>query len=287
MIYNLADMKKRPAYGLALSGGGARGIAHLGVLKALQESGIEPSVISGTSMGALVAVGYGLGIPIDEMLLLIKKHIRPIHITNIDIHRLGIFNLRKVEHLFREQAAEDDFRALKIPTFLSVTNLNSGQNEIKSKGKLIDYAIASASIPLLYNPVIIDGVYYVDGGLTKNMAAEILKDKCDKLIGVHVNHIAEKKNFKRMKDIAFRAYHLAIYNTIRNELGYCDYLIDPPDTRRFMTLGFNKAEEIFDVGYQEGIQLVKILEEDEKASRKPFSFVLRRNRSRTIKLKSI
>jgi len=277
-------MRKRPTYGLALSGGGARGIAHLGVLMAMEENGFRPAVISGTSMGALVAVGYGLGIPIREMLSLIKNQIRPIHITNIDMRRLGVFSLRKVEKLFRELATEDDFSVLKVPVFLSVTNLNSGQNEIKSKGKMIDFAIASASIPLLFNPVIIDGTYYVDGGLTKNMAAAVLKDKCDKLIGVHVNHISEKNSFKRMKDIAARSYHLAIYNTIRNELGYCDYIVDPPGTRRYTTLDFNKAEEIFDVGYQEGLQLVKLLEAEEKTARHPIAREIKKSYKRITKI---
>lgn len=270
-------MKRRYSYGLALSGGGARGIAHLGILLAMEESGFHPSVISGTSMGAMVAVGYGLGIPVMEMLSILKNEIKPVHITNINIHRLGIFNLQKVENLFREMAPKDDFSILKIPTFLSVTNLNSGHNEIISEGKFIEFTIASASIPLLFRPAIIDGTYYVDGGLTKNMAAEILKDKCDKLIGVHVNHIAKKENFRRMKDIAARTYHLAIYNTIRNELGYCDYVVDPPGTRHYTTLDFNKAEEIFDVGYQEGLKLVKQLEADEAATRHPLTTGLKKS----------
>jgi len=262
-------MKRRPSYGLALSGGGARGIAHLGVLLAMEENGFLPSVISGTSMGALIAVGYGLGMSVEDMLSHIKNQIKPIHITNIDMRRLGLFSLRKVEKLFRQLATKDDFSILKIPTYLSVTNLNSGRNEIKSEGKLIDYTIASASIPLLFNPVIVDGAYYVDGGLTKNMAAGVLKDKCDILIGVHVNHIARKESFRRMKDIAARSYHLAIYNNIRNELGYCDYIVDPPHTRRYTTLDFNKAEEIFDVGYQEGLLLIKQLQYDEIAAQHP------------------
>jgi NTE family protein len=266
----MGRVKRKVTYGLALSGGGARGIAHLGVLAALEQNDYRPSVLSGTSMGALVAVGYGLGIPVEEMLRLIKKEIKPIHISNIDRRRLGIFHLHKVEQLFRSLAVRDNFDVLKVPTFLSVTNLNSGQNEIKSEGKLIDFAIASASIPLLFRPVIINDVYYVDGGLTKNMAAEVLKDKCDKLIGVHVNHIAQKEEFRRMKDIAARAYHLAIFNTIRNELGYCDYIVDPPGTRQYTTLDFHKADEIFDVGYQEGLLLVKMLQNDEKQNARPF-----------------
>jgi NTE family protein len=270
-------MRKKPVYGLALSGGGARGIAHLGLLSALEDQGFQPAVMSGTSMGALVAVGYGLGMSVKEMLSLIKSQMNPIRISNINKKKLGLFSLQKVENLFRTLATKDDFDILKIPVFLSVTNLNTGQNEIKSKGKLIDFAIASASIPLLFRPVIIDGTYYVDGGLTKNMAAQVLKDKCDKLIGVHVNHIGEKNDFRRMKDIAARAYHLAIFNTIRNELGYCDYIVDPPGTRQYTTLDFNKADEIFDVGYQEGLRLTARLKADEEAAVSPLASEIKKS----------
>ncbi len=256
-------MKYKTTYGLALSGGGARGIAHLGILQALEENNIKPSVISGTSMGALVAVGYGLGKTPKEMLAVINREIKPLTLSTINPRRMGLFNLKKVEKLFHEWAPVDNFNTLKIPTFITVTNLNTGHFEIKSKGPLIAYTIASASIPLLFNPVIIDGTYYVDGGLTKNMAAKILQKQCDMVIGIHVNHIAEMDTFKHMKNIAARSYHLAVYNTIRQELQHCDYVVDPPDTRLYSTLDFNKADEIFEVGYREGLKLAKQLKADE------------------------
>ncbi len=262
-------MKHQTMYGLALSGGGARGIAHLGILQALEENNIHPTVISGTSMGALVAVGYGLGISPVEMLQIINREIKPLTLSNMNMRRMGLFNLKKVEKLYRQWAPTDDFSTLKIPTFITVTNLNTGHFEIKSEGPLVAFTIASASIPLLFCPVIIDGTYYVDGGLTKNMAAQVLQGKCDKIIGSHVNHIAEIDTFKRIKDVAARSYHLAVYNTIRDELGYCDYVVDPPNTRLYSTLDFNKADEIFEVGYREGLLLVQQLQADEEAQKHP------------------
>ena len=262
-------MRNKITYGLALSGGGARGIAHLGVLQALTENNIQPAAISGTSMGALVAVGYGLGIQPKEMLKVINREIKPLTLSNMNMRRMGLFNLKKVEKLFHQWAPTDNFNALKIPTFITVTNLNTGHFEIKSEGQLVAFTIASASIPLLFCPVIINGTYYVDGGLTKNMAIQVLKDKCDKVIGSHVNHIAEIDSFKRMKDIAARSYHLAVFNTIRDELTQCDYIVDPPDTRNYSTLDFNKADEIFEVGYREGLLLAEKLMADEKANRNP------------------
>ncbi len=263
------SLKKRNLkYGLALSGGGARGIAHLGVLQALEEKGIRPTVMSGTSMGAMVAVIYAMGISPKETLEFIKEEVRPTALKNMDWNRMGFFNLNKVEKYLREHIEKDDFSALKIPVYITVTNLNTGKFEIKSKGKLIEFVMASASIPLLFKPVVIGKTYYVDGGVTKNLSAKVLEGKCDKIIGIHVNHISPQTDFRRMKDVAVRTYHLAVYNTIKEEKTYCDYFVDPPETRNFSTLDFDKADEIYDLGYQEGLKLTKRLLEDEKIGKR-------------------
>lgn len=275
-------MKHNMKYGLALSGGGARGIAHLGILQALEENNIRPSVMSGTSMGAMVAVSYALGMSPKETMKFIKDEIRPTSLSNMDIKRMGIFNLNKVEKILRQKAEIDDFSVLKIPVYIIVTNLNTGKFEIRSEGKLIEYVMASASIPLLFRPVVIDGTYYVDGGVTKNMSAQVLKGKCDKIIGIHVNHVASQSDFRRMKDVAVRTYHLAIHNTIADEKGYCDYFVDPPETRDFSTLDFNKADEIYDLGYREGIKLAKTLIADEQSKWPPWRMFYSKTNSRRI-----
>jgi len=152
-------MMKKIKYGLALSGGGARGIAHIGVLKALEENGIVPSALSGTSMGAIVAVAYGLGIGYDEMLHMITKEVKPLRLKDINIKEPGLFDLDRVKKALLKRAVADDFKALKIPVFVTVTNLNKGVYEIISKGALIDFTIASASIPVLFTPKVINGTW--------------------------------------------------------------------------------------------------------------------------------
>ncbi len=274
----MSFIRRNTRYGLALSGGGARGIAHLGVLQALEENNIFPVVVSGTSMGAMVAVSYALGIPPKETLEFIKEEVRPTALKNMDLKRMGIFNLNKVEQFLREKVEKDDFSALNIPVFITVTNLNTGKFEIRSEGKLIKYVMASASIPLLFRPVVIDGSYYVDGGVTKNLSANVLKGKCDKIIGVHVNHISEMSDFRRMKEVAIRVYHLAINNTLVNEKESCDYFVDPPETRDFSTLDFDKADEIFDLGYKEGLKLAEKLLADESGVQRFWKELFRKNK---------
>lgn len=269
-------MKRKITYGLALSGGGARGIAHIGILQALEENGIFPSVMSGVSMGALVAVGYALGMKPKEMLQLLEEEVKPFSLTNANLSRSGLFSMKRVEKLFREKAVPDDFSTLNIPVYITITNLNTGKCEIHSKGKLVDYTLASATIPLVFKPVEMEGTYYVDGGLTKNMAAHILEGKCDKVIGVNVNHIALENNFKRMRDIAARTYHLAVHNTIRDELDYCNYVVEPPETTQYTPFDFQKATEIYDIGYQEGMKLADRLKKDEAKRHSIFGNLFRK-----------
>ena len=91
------------------------------------------------------------------------------------------------------------------------------------------------------------------------MAAKAIRPYCDKVIGVHVNHIGFTEHISGIKDIASRSFHLAVYNTILSELDHCDYLIDPPATTKYGVLDFNKAYEIFDLGYSEGLKLAEQL----------------------------
>jgi NTE family protein len=257
---------KNIRYGLALSGGGARGLMHLGVLQAMNDRNFYPAAISGTSMGAIVAAFYAMGIEPYDVLNIIKDRSNQIKAIKIRMkHRkaTGLFKIALLEKNLIKFAPADDFAALKIPIYISVSNLTTGKNEIHSKGKFIDYVIASASIPILFETRQINGHHYVDGGLTKNMAVQVLTEKTDKIIGVHSNYISENHEIKNIKDVAERCFQLSIFNTVKNELSYCDYLIDPPEVRQFSTFDFLKAERIFEIGYREGLKFLENLEKEQ------------------------
>jgi NTE family protein len=176
----------------------------------------------------------------------------------------------------QEKIESDDFSALKIPFYCAVTNLNSGLFEIKSKGKLFRWVLASASIPVVFEPQIIDGQTYVDGGLLNNLPAESIRDKCEVLIGVHVNHNGPEKEIKGIKTIAERCFRLGISQNVEDSKKLCDFLIEPPKARNFNTFNFNLADEIYQVGFEEAekqilhafksIDLQKIIELRKKHS---------------------
>lgn len=250
-----------PKFGIALSGGGARGIAHIGVLQALKEFGIKPQVVSGTSMGAIVGVFYAAGYSPKEMLKILVK--RKFH-KMINWHRpfSGLIDMGQVQKVMADMIGEDDFSSLKMPFYCAVTNLNSGLEEIKSEGKLFQWVIASASIPVVFEPQIIDGQTYVDGGLLNNLPAMSIREKCQVLIGVHVNHNGPEEEVNGLKAIAERAFRLGIAQNVEDSKKICDFVIEPPEAREFSTFAFNKAEEIYQVGYDVTVRQIMKLFED-------------------------
>ena len=245
-----SENDKKVEFGITLSGGGARGIAHIGVLAALEKYGIKPEIISGTSMGALVGVFYAAGYSPKEILDIVET--RKLHkLIKWHMPFSGLIDMDKVNEILTESIDPDNFSALKLPFYCAVTNLNSGMMEVISEGKLFQWVLASASIPVVFEPQVIDGQTYVDGGLMNNLPAEAIRDKCKTLIGVHVNHNGPEKEVKGLKTIAERCFRLGIAQNVNDSKKLCDFFIEPPDTRDFSTFNFNKAKEIYQVGFDE------------------------------------
>ena len=237
-------------FGIALSGGGARGIVHIGVLEALHKYGIRPEIISGASMGALVGVFYAAGFEPRQILELVKTN-KTMKLFKWQLPSSGLIDLKKLQSILEKHIGIDDFSALTKPFYCSVVNLNSGHSEIKSSGKLFQWVLASASIPVIFEPQIIDGVSYVDGGLLNNLPVDCIRHQCRIMIGVHVNHNGPEDNITGIKAVAERTFRLAVGQNVRDSLAKCDFVIDPPETRRFNTFDFKKADEIFQIGFEE------------------------------------
>lgn len=249
-------MKSKPyKFGIALSGGGARGILHIGVLEAFRKYGIHPEIISGTSAGALVGVLYAAGMEPLQILELVKSS-KMHRMIKWKLPSSGLFDMKKIQTLLEQHIPADDFSALQKPFYCAVTNLNTGLPEIKSSGKLFQWVLASSSIPVIFEPQIIDGNTYVDGGLFDNLPAKCIRDQCRFLIGVHVNHNGPEDNIAGFKAIAERTFRLSVSKNVEESLDICDFVIDPPQTRHFNTFDFGKADEIFKIGLEETEQRI-------------------------------
>lgn len=246
--------QKFKEFAVALSGGGARGIVHAGFLKALDEAGLKPAAISGASMGAIVGAMYAAGVSPQAML-------ESIHLPGFFTLpswiglRGGLGSLDILRQQLEKYIGHDSFEELRIPLTVSVTNLNTAKNELISSGSLYDAVVASASIPIVFVPVKMGGHYYVDGGLTLNLPVRCLKKDKRLLVGINSNHIEEQdRAFHSMKMVGERCLFIAVQNTLISELDSCDVLIDPPEARLYGTFEFDKAAEIFEIGYRSGLE---------------------------------
>lgn len=234
--------------GLVLSGGGARGVAHIGVLKALEEMGVKFDMVSGTSAGAIVGALYAYGYKPDEIFTLIKtlsifKSLRPAWTWS------GLLRMDGLQELLLKNMPENKFEKLKLPLTVAATEIRKGRIEYFDKGELVPAILSSCSIPAVFNPMSFNGGLYVDGGLFDNLPVRAIRDKCDKIIGLHCNQISQDFDPNSMRTVIERSLLMAINaNTIVSK-GLCDVFIEPPNLSRFGSFDIGKAQEIFDIAY--------------------------------------
>ncbi len=236
---------------MVLSGGGARGLAHIGVLEALGEEGIEPQVLAGTSAGAIVAALYAAGYSAAEMLeFFVDKS--PFRFSNVSLAKPGIFDTEKVVADFLEYFPEDSFEALKKPIFLTATDLVEARGEIFESGRLIPAILASASTPLVFTPTEIDGRWYSDGGIVDNFPIDPLEGHCDAILGVYVSPLrrVEQADLKSSLAISQRAYEIGMYSAAKRKFHRCDLVLCPPELSAFGTFDTKHFEEIRGIGYR-------------------------------------
>lgn len=243
---DMKDFKYR--FGIVLSGGGVRGFAHLGVLQALNEAGIFPEIISGTSAGALVGVLYCDGYKPGEILNIMKSSSR-LNYMRPTLPRYGILQISGVARILEQSLRAKKFSDLKIPLVVAATDINNGQIRYFSEGELINPVIASSSIPVLFKPVIINDIHYVDGGVMDNMPVLPIENYCKYLIGSFVNPTGYAEHFSSLIDIAERTFMLNMYKEALEKSGKFDLYIAPTELRSYSILDPEKAEEIYKIGY--------------------------------------
>jgi NTE family protein len=235
--------------GLALSGGGARGIAHIGVIKAMEEIGVKPDVISGTSAGSIVAVLYSAGMKPDDIFEVVS-HLSIFRSVKMAWAWSGLLKMEGLQALLTKYVPDNTFESLKIPLTVAATEIRLGEIRYFSSGELAPAVISSCSIPGIFDPVHFDGKLYVDGGLLDNLPARPIRDKCDFLIGSHCNHLTVDYDEHSLRAVIERSMLITVSaNTTASRL-LCDLVIEPPHMARFTVFEMGKAREIYDAGYK-------------------------------------
>jgi len=239
--------------GLVLSGGGARGIAHIGVLKALEELGVEIHCLAGASAGSIVGSLYAYGYKPDKILEIVTsasvfKSMRPAWAMT------GLLTLDGLREILIKYIPENSFESLKMPITIVATEIRKGKSAYFNKGELIPVIQASCCIPAVFNPILINGGVYVDGGVLDNLPAQTIRSQCDVLVGSHCNPIIDEFDVKNFRNVIERSLLLAIYGNTSVSKNLCDVFIEPQAIGKFSGFELNKAKELVEMGYQYTIQ---------------------------------
>ena len=252
---NKKPTTKKHKIGLALSGGGALGFAHLGAIQALEEHGVKPDFISGSSMGAIIGAIYCAGYSPAKIMRIIQAEklykLDKLMSPNLNFKQKGLSSHATLRTTLKELIPHDCFDSLEIPFAVCVTNITSGTYEYYYSGKgIVEYVVASASIPGVFDPVVIKNTTYVDGGVLNNLPAEILHQKgCDYIIGVDVLPFlpVEKKS---ILDITLWSIRLMQHSNTQNGIKYCNWLIESNAIEKYNEFEFDKYKEIYQYGYK-------------------------------------
>jgi NTE family protein len=247
--------------GLALSGGGARGFAHLGIAQYLYEQDIKPDIISGTSAGAIAGAFLAAGYEPKRTMEIISdinflKFFRPAMSWS------GLVNLEKISDLLLNYFPNNSFSDFKIPLIIATTNYTKGENVNFESGELIKPLLASASIPVIFKPIEIDGDSFVDGGITNNLPVNVIKPHVDFTIGVNCNPVGLSKPNSGMKDVLERTMLMIINYQTKEQAKLCDIFIEPEALSKYKVFSFSKAKEIYDIGYESAKDTFMQLPED-------------------------
>lgn len=244
------DNRRRPyKLGVALSGGGARGFAHAGALMAIEEAGLKPDIVAGVSAGSVVAILYAAGIkPIEIPQLFNNAGMSDF--TTLSLGQGGILSAEKFKK-FIMKAIGDYTRLedLPMPVYIGVTDFDRGVATEFHRGPIGDVMLASCSIPIVFRPVNIDGVNYVDGGVLRNHPAWIIRDKCDTLIGVNVSPLNQRANPSSLLDVAMRTYNLMAKANQNADMNLCDISVSTPEIAHYKVFNLKNINSVFTSGY--------------------------------------
>ncbi len=213
--------------GLALSGGATRGLAHIGVLQALEEHGICPDYLSGTSIGAFAAALYAFGVPLKKMRA-VGQGMTPLRVSKLKLSRYGLFSNEELGNLIRLEIGSALIEESPIPLAILATDIGTGDQVVLREGEVATAVMASSAVAGIYQPVRIRNRLLMDGGIMEDVPVSPLRPMGATSI-VAVNLSAERKYRvpEDIIDILFNAFDIAIDENTKVQVKNADVLIEP------------------------------------------------------------
>lgn len=240
--------KKRAKTGLALGGGGAKGMAELGALKAFEENGIEFDMVSGTSIGSIIGALYANGYTSDDMYALLKT----IDVGEIKTLIMIKMDTAPVERILEKLVGKLTFDELKKPYCCWATNVKTGEGREFTEGHIIKPITASCAMPPFFKPVNIDGELYCDGVYANLIPADSLKNRgCDYVVAIDLSTYNERTRMSGLLDLI--TYKVPILKDGK-EPGYtnADVMLQP-NLKGMTALSVDKLDEMYNAGYNEAM----------------------------------
>ena len=282
LSYN--NKKKKYKIGIAFGGGGARGFAHIGAIKALEENGIVFDEVAGTSVGSMVGCLYAYGLTSDEMMKtamqLKEKDIRNSKLFFVPSSTDGI------EKVVKSLIGDAHFEDMKKPLTVVAVDIKSGKEINITQGNVVKAVAGSCAVPGIFNPVDFGEYRLVDGGLQNNIPADVLRRSgCKYVVSIDVNPTRGygTDSTKLMDCLEASLRILMKSNSIRGKI-YSDVVIEA-NTHKFKSTSFEGAEEMYKVGYDATINAMpKIKELVKMCSKREFKFlnIFKRNKKKYL-----
>ena len=242
--------RRRPyKIGLALSGGGARGFAHLGALYALEELGIRPDIVAGVSAGSIAATLYGSGLkPMEIMRCFMKA--RFWDFCEINMPSAGFFTMNGFQEFMKENLLVKRLDDCPTPTVVCATDLDHCVPVQWRQGTIAPRVMASCCMPVVFKPIVIDGVHYVDGGVLHNVPAWAIRNETSHLIGINVSpQTKPQRTSGNIIDVASRSFHLMSRNNAENDIKLCDTIVSVDSIADMGVFTLKEKERMFKSGY--------------------------------------
>lgn len=230
---------------LALGGGAARGIAHIGVLKVLEERGVVVEGVAGTSIGAIIGSLYCKGYSWQEIWD-IAQELSWKELIKLSFSGMGLANTGKLAKLLEELLEDRNFSDLKLPFRAVAVDITNAQEVVIDNGRVAPAVLASASIPGIFEPVQLGGRYLVDGGVSNNVPSDIARPLTGgKVLAVDLNAQAtEHEEPRNLMDVTLKTFAILMWNTSNQGREEADLLIQP-DIDGFRYYDLSRAEELF------------------------------------------
>ena len=245
--------------GLALGGGAAKGVAHIGVLKALEDANIEVDCIAGTSVGAMIAALYAFKVDVETIGSLARR-LTMSKVTSFKLNKTGFFSTESLRELMLEYVGDVAIEDAAIPLSIVATDINSGEEIILTSGSVVDAVCASAAIPGIYIPVEINGRTLVDGGLVQNVPIEALQTAgAGVTIASHLNSVSHYQEISHVLDVMRNAFEIAVSQHTQDQLKEADLLISMDLSDFSLRDNTERYDELFNIGHQAATaQLTKL-----------------------------